>query len=394
MFPLALFFHANAQYAEIPRSKLPELAKGSYEPLCDVLMDQPRARVLLELSGYTLCYLERYYPRIIDKINKLVELGIAEVMGSTMYNPILGVTRDDHMRDHIGDYLTVHKRLFGQMPAGFYPQEYCIDERVPLMLREVDIEWSLIWVEHCAKFLPRLRSDNELVAKRNLDDYLEGGFVHPVRIHGERDAVISGLPIHGREINVMLEASDGKMSIDEYVDRLVRMSETHNQNRKGFLLPGLADWEFINAVWKHSHKPVRPEWIAKLLIALTNSGKFAFTLPTDHLRAHPSEDEIAVTFGGGFPTFDIWRVGSEELDRLCLEAMIVIDQTAKIVAREADAGQKVSAKQRTLLRAKQFLLRAHNSDYRGWNPLRERREEGIRMAQTALSLAKKTLEAR
>jgi Glycosyl hydrolase family 57 len=387
--PLSLLFHANLQYAEIPRKKIADVVKRSYEPIADMLWDHPKAFALFEFSGYTLMYLERYFPSFIDKVNGLMRRGTVEVIGSTLYNPILGKTREDYMRLHIQEYLALHERLFGTHPAGFYPQEYSLDGRVPDALSEAGIEWSLVWVEHCMKHLPRIANiaDPE-ERKRAADEYLRGSFQKPVILRGERGNTLAGLPIHGWQIDATLAASDGAKSIEEYVGDLELLTRTNDPEGDGFLVIGPADWEFVNSEFTHKHKPISPEWLAKLLLTIEKSDTLSLESPTEHLRRYPPKEEVVLAFGGGFPTFDIWIKGSEALDRICGEAMERID----IAERSIREKKFASGARRDVARAKSYLLHAHNSDYRGWNPLPERREEGLAMARKALHFAEQAIE--
>ena len=235
VLPIAMFFHWNILYAEISDEERRELPKRSYEPALDLLSDHPRITAAIELSGATLQDLEQRHPQLIDKLKTLADRGQVELLGSTWQSPFLLDVREEHFARHVRMYLRLHTEIFGSHPEGLYTPEYCADERLPRILHEYGYTWFVAWVRHVAKHLPL----------RERERYVARDFIFPYAFEGDDKTRVFGLPLHGDEIDGMLNASDGTYPMEDYAEHIASFAALC-ADRSGIMIPGIADGEFLH----------------------------------------------------------------------------------------------------------------------------------------------------
>ena len=382
---ITIFLHWNILYAEIPDDERRELPRRSYEPALDLLFDHPRVTAAVELSGATLRHLERHYPGLIDKLKTLAGRGQIELVGSTWQSPFLLDVREEHFARHVRMYLNLHTEIFGSRPEGLYTPEYCADERLPRILREHGYTWFVAWVRHVAKHLPL----------RDREDYIARAFIFPYTFEGDDGTRVLGLPLHGDEIDGLLNASDGTYPTEAYAEHIASFAASCT-DRRGIIIPGVADGEFIydeaeTPAWfrrvfeRHGH--IRPEWLGRLWSLWETEARLEFTTPSRFLSAYPPTGTLRLLPGGGFEREDLERSDTfcEPLHRQLRKLAAQVDLLEEKSRRAAAAGHPVREIRRKIEGLAREMLALEVSDLCRWHPGEARRAQGIAEARRALA---------
>lgn len=385
VLPIAMFFHWNILYAEISDEERRELPKRSYEPALDLLSDHPRITAAIELSGATLQDLEQRHPQLIDKLKTLADRGQVELLGSTWQSPFLLDVREEHFARHVRMYLRLHTEIFGSHPEGLYTPEYCADERLPRILHEYGYTWFVAWVRHVAKHLPL----------RERERYVARDFIFPYAFEGDDKTRVFGLPLHGDEIDGMLNASDGTYPMEDYAEHIASFAALC-ADRSGIMIPGIADGEFLHEgketpAWfrrvfeKHRH--IQPEWLGRLWSIWENDPRLAFTTPSRYFSLHPPTEALELLPGGGFERNDLEHSATfcEPLRRQLRKLAAQVDLLQEKARRAAAAGRQIRGIRRKIERLSEQMLALEVSDLCRWHPGASKRAQGIAKARRALA---------
>ncbi len=131
-----LIFHANLQYAEIPKSEINKVIEKSYIPAITKLIreDIPFA---LNITGFSLNLLPK---NILDIIREGIESELIILTGTSYTHAILPLLPLKRMWEHIERDLKVKKEFFDFSPNLFWPPELAYDPILPAMLRDLGYE--------------------------------------------------------------------------------------------------------------------------------------------------------------------------------------------------------------------------------------------------------------
>ncbi len=127
-----LIFHANLQYAEIPKSEIGNVIEKSYISTIEKLIskDIPFA---LNTTGFSLSYLPK---KLISIIKEGIQSNLIMLTGTSYTHAILPLLPLDRIWSQIERDLNVKKELFDFSPTLFWPPELAYDPILPAILKE------------------------------------------------------------------------------------------------------------------------------------------------------------------------------------------------------------------------------------------------------------------
>ncbi len=129
----ALIFHANLQYAEIPKSEIENVIEKSYIPTIEKLIarDIPFA---LNITGFSLKYLPE---KLILLIKEGIQSDMIMLTGTSYTHAIFSLLSLDRVRAQIESDLNMKRELFDFTPNLFWPPELAYDPVLPAILKEL-----------------------------------------------------------------------------------------------------------------------------------------------------------------------------------------------------------------------------------------------------------------
>ncbi|MGE5673493.1 MAG: hypothetical protein ACM3XM_06350 [Mycobacterium leprae] len=375
----SLFLHANMQYAEIPKAKLPVLVQRSYLPALEALLAHPGVKVALEFSGISLEWLEQNAPDVISGVRTLVARGQAELLASTYADPILPLLPPDEGERQISRFFTVYDRIFGDLaprPQGFYAQEYAVDASVVDLLARRGLKWVVV------------SSGQYKISKRGLlnsalkrippqEEFAAGEPVpRPYEIIGARESRIAGVTWNMPGPNDLVFAwKDGRATWAEVEAYLASLEARYCHAEDGFVLLATGDTEFVGDLPPQGnfHAPK----FAELLDRLQGTDTVEMALPSAYLGEHPCSEALYLKCGAGARFSDLQNWISDpdnmRLNDLCDDVRGQIRLASAMIDLVEALGFAAQSARTELTRAQDALLLAENSDGRGWNPIPERR---------------------
>ena len=128
----ALVFHANLQYAEIPRSEIPKVIGKSYVPTILGLI-KSEIPFALNMTGFSLQYLPK---DLIALIKEGIESDLVEIVGTAYTHAILPLLPLDRVEAQIAKDKAIKERTFEVKPKIFWPPELAYDPIIPAILRD------------------------------------------------------------------------------------------------------------------------------------------------------------------------------------------------------------------------------------------------------------------
>jgi alpha-amylase/alpha-mannosidase (GH57 family) len=123
----AQLFHFYQPPTQMP-SVLEKICDESYRPILDVLLQNPHARVTININGVLLEMLHDYGHRdIIKSLKALGEKGVVEFTGSGKYHPILPLLPPPERKRQIELNAATGSRFLEKafVPKGIFPPEMC-----------------------------------------------------------------------------------------------------------------------------------------------------------------------------------------------------------------------------------------------------------------------------
>jgi len=178
----ANFFHIY-QPPHWPRAVVAKVARESYRPLVKFLLQHPRLRITLNISGSLTEQLaaREAFADIITGVRKLLERGQIELTDSAMYHAILPLLPDHEIKRQILLNRTTNRKVFGAAyhPQGFFPPEMAYSPKLGKLLNSLGYRWVLLdGISHpgLVDYQTRYRIDgwsmSALFRNRFVSDYL------------------------------------------------------------------------------------------------------------------------------------------------------------------------------------------------------------------------------
>jgi len=388
MLYLSPFFHANLQYAEFPPEAVPEMVERSYLPTLEYFAAHPELPAVFEYSGITLELIAECWPRAIDLLQRLMERGQIELMGSTYANPILPLVPTNHARLHLQAFWHIYDRLFGRSsaprPSGIFLQEFAYDPGLAPLLTAVGYRYTIL-TPHL--LLPALQRQLNVGLKPQPKDEptlssSEYELLYPVEMLGAQGTRLTAFPLYRELIGLMFDTIYGRKPFADLAG-LLEVVASKSGERPSFLFFGPSDAEFIGAYAQLGKESLSPEAVGDLLRRLEELPFVRLGLPRRYLEKYPPATQVYVPAGSSERALSLWTADpdNERLNALCAEA-----------AQKLRLATILGADWPLLEQAWRAMLLAENSDGRGWMPRPERRLECYDQALQAIALADEIIQ--
>jgi hypothetical protein len=170
MIDFSILLNGNLLYAEHPFSEIGNMVDKSYVPVLEMILSNPRLKVVLNLTGFTLELLAGEQPDIyagspgaVGLLKEALAKGQVEVTGTSWAHMILPLAPWDLAVADMEMFLETVDRVLGYRPSGFFPPELCISPLMPAALRRHGYRWTYV-----DRALIGLTEENRLNA---YDDY-------------------------------------------------------------------------------------------------------------------------------------------------------------------------------------------------------------------------------
>ncbi|HEY6284051.1 MAG TPA: alpha-amylase/4-alpha-glucanotransferase domain-containing protein [Ktedonobacteraceae bacterium] len=121
-----------------------QVYEESYLPMIEALEQHPQVRLSLHYTGSLLDWFHDVHPDFVERIAALVRLNQVELISGGYYEPILSSIPD---RDKIAQIRRLNERLFrdfGVNASGMWIAERVWEPGLPRLIREADIEWTIL----------------------------------------------------------------------------------------------------------------------------------------------------------------------------------------------------------------------------------------------------------
>lgn len=140
---LGLLFHNHQPVGNFPWV-FQQVYEVAYLPLIEALERHPKVRLSLHYTGSLLDWLEETQDEFLKRIVALVQRNQVEVVGGGYYEPILPAIPD---MDKVAQIRRLSKRIqrdFGTKVTGSWLAERVWEPGLPRLLREAEIEWTIL----------------------------------------------------------------------------------------------------------------------------------------------------------------------------------------------------------------------------------------------------------
>lgn len=342
-----LIFHANLQYAEIPKIEINRVIEKSYIPTINTLLKND-IHFALNITGFSMQFLPK---ELITLIEDGLNSGLIELTGTSYTHAILPLLQLDRVWKQVEKDIQIKEEIFNFKPKLFWPPELAYDPILPAILK--DFGYTNVFVDGEALLLSKNMNivfKNTVVPYRRLVEAAHGknpywnyflglpklkkalNYVFEGKVIVEGVSEIFGIPIW-QPVNITLMLSLGDfplMSMKKGAKRLRKF--------KNIMLYG-TDIEFFGYM-PFGGKVMQVE----RLISFIKEFEFNVILPT---AIKNSKKRFYLKTSSWAPDKSL-RIWGEDEDNRRLNML-----SQNMEGREA------------------FL--AENSDARGWEPIPERR---------------------
>ena len=121
-----------------------QVYEESYLPMIEALEQHPKVRLALHYTGSLLDWFDEAQPEFLERIAALVQRNQVELVSGGYYEPILPSIPDN---DKIAQIRRLTERLvrgFGVKASGLWIAERVWEPGLPRLIREADIEWTIL----------------------------------------------------------------------------------------------------------------------------------------------------------------------------------------------------------------------------------------------------------
>ena len=140
---LGLLLHNHQPVGNFPWV-FQQVYEESYLPMIEALERHPGVRLSLHYTGSLLDWMEETHPEFLARIAALVQRKQVEMVSGGYYEPILPSIPDSDKVAQIRRLTGRVQRDFGQHPTGMWIAERVWEPGLPRLLREADIEWTIL----------------------------------------------------------------------------------------------------------------------------------------------------------------------------------------------------------------------------------------------------------
>src|SRR2546421_2285632 len=140
---LGLLLHNHQRVGNFPWV-FQQVYDEAYLPMIEALERHPKVRLSLHYTGSLLDWLEEAHPEFLRAVSRLVQRNQVEIVSGGYYEPILPSIPDV---DKIAQIRRLTQRLardFGVTASGMWIAERVWEPGLPRLIREADIEWTIL----------------------------------------------------------------------------------------------------------------------------------------------------------------------------------------------------------------------------------------------------------
>ena len=397
---VSVILHWNADYAEIPRKKLPVVVEKSYEPMIAALEEWRDGTVCFNLTGHTIEFLQQNFPELIERMKELVRENTIEMLACGYSHPILPLLPKERVKKQIKDHINLLKKTFGKHPQGFWPPELAVSPAILKQIKALGLDWVTIDYEHFQlaqwfgneynPFERRRETLTEFLVKaywlkglRRVKAYLSAKRMMQ-KANAEQSQPLERVFISGTEtLKAYLSSVSWTYSTQFAVGGFVPIytAKMHLKSilqLKTRILPLYAsDIEFFG-YRTMGPTPAKPQSLVNFLEKLKENNIYTSS-PTQIKDDFWAEQPKNICTGSWAPnkSLEIWTESADnrELIRRLQEIYTFL--------------QKFGWKKRIIAKIEPYLRIVENSDARGWAPLPERKQEAYSALNTIFDLLEK-----
>lgn len=140
---LALVFHNHQPVGQLPWA-IEDVAEHGYEPFLEELDKHPTIPVALHYTGPLLDWLSEHRPRVLERLQALVQRGQVEILGGGYYEPILAIWPPEDQRAQIAQLRRRAGELFGAEPHGLWLAERVWEPELAPLLRACQVDYTFV----------------------------------------------------------------------------------------------------------------------------------------------------------------------------------------------------------------------------------------------------------
>lgn len=116
----------------------------SYQPILEILQENPLIRVGMHISGPLLEWIEAHRPATLDLLGRLVERNQVELLSGGFFEPLLATIPARDARGQVEMMNHYLETRFGYRPKGFWLTERIWDPGFPLVLADTGLRYTIV----------------------------------------------------------------------------------------------------------------------------------------------------------------------------------------------------------------------------------------------------------
>lgn len=140
---LGLLFHNHQPVGNFPWV-FQQVYEESYLPMIEALERHPNVRISLHYTGSLLDWIEEAHPEFLERIAELTSRNQVELVSGGYYEPILPSIPHSDQLAQIRRLTARLQQHFGTNATGMWIAERVWEPNLPRVLREADIEWTIL----------------------------------------------------------------------------------------------------------------------------------------------------------------------------------------------------------------------------------------------------------
>jgi hypothetical protein len=135
-------FHANLNYAFLEPYFFERTIRASYETIIDTFREKcPQAKYVFEASGFTIEYIARVCPDVLEKLKDAIDRGQCEFMGAPYAHPIMANVPEEDGRWANIFSMRKYEEFLGMRPKSAWNPECTWRQYVPQAFKDAGFEY-------------------------------------------------------------------------------------------------------------------------------------------------------------------------------------------------------------------------------------------------------------
>jgi len=140
---LGLLIHNHQPIGNFPWV-FQQVYEESYLPMVEALDRHPQVRLSLHYTGSLLDWMKEAHPEFLQRLTALAQRNQVEIVSGGYYEPILPSIPDSDKLGQIRRLTDWIEQQFGRKATGMWIAERVWEPSLPRILREADIEWTIL----------------------------------------------------------------------------------------------------------------------------------------------------------------------------------------------------------------------------------------------------------